>query len=921
MWKHSRRMTSWGLGGLLLLTLVTLAYGQQYTISTVAGSGRATFAGAGRPATSAQLVQPQNVAADSSGNVYVSDQYFHQVFRISSSGLITVYAGSGQPGFSGDNGLAVAAQLNNPASLAVDAAGNLYISDFGNGRIRKVTPAGVITTFASVAALGIALDASGNMYVSTGNTIARLSSNGTLTTLAGTGKPGYSGDNGPAASAQLSGPTGLRVDASGNIYVADTQNQRIRKISPQGNIVTVAGNGQAGFSGDGGPATSASLTLPGDVAIDATGNIIVADSANFRIRSVSASGGIITTIAGGGTSFQDGPAANAFLIEPNGIGFDPNGNLIIALFYGRQVRRLTQNSIATIAGTSPSSSAAENVAATSAALLSPFGVVTDNSGNVYVTDTSDNRIRKISATGLITTFAGNGIWGDTGNGGLATAAEIATPRAVAFDPSGNLYLTTGFGYRIRRIATNGTIDDVAGNINGSSGGTALTTALLYPLGLATNATGSYYIADTLNNRIRRVDASGSVVNIAGTGIPGYSGDGGPATSAQLFQPHQLALDSAGNLYVADTLNNVVRKITTAGTISTVAGTGTAGGTGDGGPATVAQLASPTGVAVDASGNLYIGTAARIRRVDAATGIISTIAGTGTAGFSGDGGIAAAATLNGAESLNFDNSGNLYFVDADNLRVRKLTPVSTTSAAPLIALVANAFGEATLIAPNTWVEIKGLNLGPAGDSRIWGDSDFANNQLPQQLDGVSVMVNGKAAYVYYISPTQINILTPPDAMSGPVQIQLVNNGVASNLFVVQAAAQSLSFFDFVSSAGLLYVYGRHADGGIIGPASLYPGLTTPAKPGETIFVAGTGFGNTDVPIVSGALTQSGMLPQPWPVVAVGGIPAQVTFAGLAAVGTYQFNFQIPPNAPDGDLLLTATYNGLSIEPRLLITIQH
>src|SRR5262249_44451702 len=154
--------------------------------------------------------------------------------------------------------------------------------------------------------------------------------------------------------------------------------------------------------------------------------------------------------------------------------------------------------------------------------------------------------------------------------------------------------------------------------------------------------------------------------------------------------------------------------------------------------------------------------------------------------------------------------------------------------------------------------------------------------------------GKAAYVFFISPTQVNILTPPDAMAGPVTVQLVNNGVASNAFVVQAGSESLSFFNFVSPAGVQYVYGRHADGGIIGPSSLYPGLTTPAKPGEAIYVAGTGFGDTDMPIVSGALAQSGMLPKPWPVVAVGGIPTEVTFAGLAAVGTYQFNFQIPPN---------------------------
>ena len=243
-------------------------------------------------------------------------------------------------------------------------------------------------------------------------------------------------------------------------------------------------------------------------------------------------------------------------------------------------------------------------------------------------------------------------------------------------------------------------------------------------------------------------------------------------------------------------------------------------------------------------------------------------------------------------------------------------------APGIALVANAFTDNPPIAPNTWVEIKGSLLSPAGDSRIWQGSDFANNQLPQQLDGVSVMVNGKAAYVYYISPTQVNILTPPDAMSGPVQVLLTNNGLVSNSFPVQAAAQALSFFDFVSATGSHYVYGRHlSDNSLIGPPSLFPGLTTPVKPGETIYVAGTGFGPTNSPIVSGALMQSGTLPQPWPAVTIGGVSATVTFAGLVGVGTYQFNIQVPSNVPDGDLPLTAAYSGQNTQSQLLITVQH
>jgi len=245
---------------------------------------------------------------------------------------------------------------------------------------------------------------------------------------------------------------------------------------------------------------------------------------------------------------------------------------------------------------------------------------------------------------------------------------------------------------------------------------------------------------------------------------------------------------------------------------------------------------------------------------------------------------------------------------------------TVISGPVITLVANAFGENPLISPNTWVEIKGLNLAPAGDTRIWVDADFVNNLMPTQLDGVSATVNGKKAYIYFISPTQVNILTSPDALTGTIEVQLTNNGVTSNVATVRAEAQSLSFFEFFSS-GNHYVYGRHLDGGLIGPPSLFPGLSTPVKPGEIVYVAANGFGPTDVPVISGAVTQTGNLPLPFPVVKIGGTPAAVSFAGLVAPGTYVIFLKVPSDAPDGDLALTATYNGLTIQPNLLITVQH
>jgi uncharacterized protein (TIGR03437 family) len=235
--------------------------------------------------------------------------------------------------------------------------------------------------------------------------------------------------------------------------------------------------------------------------------------------------------------------------------------------------------------------------------------------------------------------------------------------------------------------------------------------------------------------------------------------------------------------------------------------------------------------------------------------------------------------------------------------------------PAISLVANAEGENATIAPNTWVEIKGSGLSLTGDSRTWKSSDFVGNQLPTQLDSISVTVNGKSAFVYYISPTQINILTPPDAMSGPVPVVVTNNGTPTATFTAQAQPLSPSFFVF---NGGPYVAATHTDGAYIGPATLYPGLTTPARAGEIVVLYANGFGATSTPIASGSTSQSGSL-SPMPVIKIGGVPATVQFAGLIAPGQYQFNISIPVGLT-GDEPITATYNGQTTQPGTLITIQ-
>jgi uncharacterized protein (TIGR03437 family) len=243
--------------------------------------------------------------------------------------------------------------------------------------------------------------------------------------------------------------------------------------------------------------------------------------------------------------------------------------------------------------------------------------------------------------------------------------------------------------------------------------------------------------------------------------------------------------------------------------------------------------------------------------------------------------------------------------------------AATASGPEISEVANAEGENPAIAPNTWVEIKGVDLAPAGDSRMWQGSDFVGGKMPTALDGVSATVNGKAAYVYYISPTQVNILTPPDAMSGAVQVVVTANATVSAGFTARAQAEALSFFVF---NGGPYVAATHANGSLIGPATLYPGSTTPAKPGETVVIYANGFGPTSAAVVSGSETQSGTL-SPLPVIKIGGVAATVQFAGLVAPGEYQFNVVVPASLADGDQPITATYNGLTTQAGALITVQH
>jgi len=419
-------------------------------------------------------------------------------------------------------------------------------------------------------------------------------------------------------------------------------------------------------------------------------------------------------------------------------------------------------------------------------------------------------------------------------------------------------------------------------------------------------------------------SDGAVSTIAGGAGAGFSGDNGPAASAQLSGPAGIAVDTAGNIYFADANNQRVREIS-KGIISTVAGNGTPGFSGDNGPATNAQLnlsplqMMPSGIALDASGNLYIADTAnqRIRKVS--NGTIRTVAGNGAPGYSGDNGPAANAQFANPSGVAADAEGRIYVADSSNGRIRVLAPPPSgpQPLISLISLVANAFGDNPAIAPNTWVEIKGLNLAPPGDARIWQASDFVNNQMPTALDGVSVTMGGRNAYIYFISTGQINVLTPPNLTPGPVQVQATVGGQMSAPFNGMVLPLSPSFFVY---NGGPYVIAVHADSSRIGPVTLYPGLTTPAKPGEVILLFANGFGLIVPPVVSGSASQSGNL-LALPQVMIGGVAATVLSAGLVSPGLYQFNVVVPVSLPDGDHTIAASYGGAITQPGTLLTLQH
>jgi len=675
---------------------------QAYTFTTLVGGGGYSTNVAG---TAARLWMPMTVAVDNAGNVYVADQANHCISKVTPAGVVTILAG--RPGsFGSANGMGGTARFNGPSCAALDNAGNVYVADTGNSTIRKVTPAGVVTTLAGLAGssgsangpgstarfnepYGLAVDIVGNVYVADtfNHTIRKMTPAGVVTTLAGSA--GHSGNtDGTNASARFNGPNGLVVDSATNIYVADTFNHTIRKMTPvEANWVVTTVAGEAGSSGSAdGKNSDARFDEPNGVALDSAGNLYVADFVNNTIRKMTPDGTnwVVTALTGlaGNFGSVDGTNSDARFNVPAGVAVDSAGNVYVADSANNLIREMTPAGtnwvVTTLTGFGGSYGSADGTGI-AARFYGPSGVAADSVDNVYVADTLNNTIRKVTADGVVTTLAGLAGYGGSADG-TGKDARFGNPSGVAVDNAGYIYVADAINSAIRRVTPGGIVTTLAGlpGASGGDDGTNSQARFVYPQGVAVDNAGNLYVADTLGYTIRKVTPVGTnwvVTTLAGH-FDQYTDNfgilNGVGTNAYFNLPASVAVDNKGNVYVADTLNHIIRKITPARVVTTLAGLAGVAGSADG-TKTTARFNAPTGVAVDSAGNVFVADTYNntIRKVTPA-GVVTTVGGLagniGTANGTGS-----AARFSNPAGLALDSAGNLFVADFYFNTIRKGYP--------------------------------------------------------------------------------------------------------------------------------------------------------------------------------------------------------------------------------------------------------
>jgi uncharacterized protein (TIGR03437 family) len=697
-------------------------------------------------------------------------------------------------------------------------------------------------------------------------TSSLVSGQGVISTVAGNGNANAAGDGGPATSASFH-PDGLTLDSAGNIYIADQNNNRIRKVDLNGNITTVAGNGNTQFKGDGGLATSGTVYIAANhngLAVDGAGNLYIADDGHHRIRKVD-SGGIITTVAGTGTqgfSGDGGPAISAQLYRPSGVAVDHAGNLYIADMLNRRIRKVdTSGIITTLAGTGAFGSTGDGGEAVNATLETPVDVTVDAAGNVYFADQDTNTVRKVDPAGIISLFAGNNTFGFSGDGGTAVNAAFAAPYSVTLDSAGNAY-----------------------------------------------------ISDYGNNRVRKVDTSGIITSVAGVGggLGSVNGDGGPPLSAKV-EPAGVAFDSAGNYYIADLGGNRIRKVDVHATVP--------------------------GLNVSAA-SIYFSAPANGNTPASQIVTVSTL-GTSALGFkatgsASNGGTWFQVTSNGLNTPSQMTLSVISLPPAGTYHASVLlTPVQTglpsitipvtldvvATAAPRPAVAANGVVNGASFKPgvtaNALVTIQGTNLASTTDD--WNKA-IGSGQLPTSLDGVTVVFSGRPGYITYISPTQINVLAP-DVSAGTASILVTNLGANSGIVNVPSSLYGPAFFLWPGNQPVA----TRQDYSYAVKAGTFAGLpTVAAKPGDVLVLWGTGFGPTTpapppgVPVPGDKLYSTSVLP----IVTINNVAATVYGAALTSgyAGLYQVAIQVPTSLSDGDWPVVVTVGGVSSPTGVLLTVK-
>jgi hypothetical protein len=629
------------------------------------------------------------------------------------------------------DGTGTAAQFNTPGGLAIDGAGNLIVADGSSNTIRKVTPAGVVTTFIGLAGatvasvdgtgsaarfglpLGVAIDGAGTLYVTDifTSSIRKVTPAGVVTTLAGPTGPlnenNFGSADGTGSAARFNFPTALVLDGAGNLFVTDYRNHTIRKVTPAGVVTTFAGSaGNAGSTN--GTGTAARFTTPRDIVIDGAGNLYVAEQDSNTIRKITPDA-VVTTFAGtaGTSGSTNATGAAARFNSPSGLAIDSAGNLYVGDLDNFAIRKITSAGVVTTLAGAPGSRGDTNGTGSAARFRGPQSVTVDSEGNVYVSDSDNANIRKITPAGVVTTLAGQSkdsfSFGSTN--GTGTAARFSGPGKVAVDSAGNVYVTDLNNDTVRKITPAGVVTTLAGQAgaDGTADGTGAAARFNFLAGITVDPTGNVFVTD--GTRVRKITPAGVVTTFAGGASGSVNGTG---TAARFSNLREIASDSDGNLYVADAGNHIIRKITPDAVVTTFAGLSGSRGSADG--TTGARFNSPEGIAVDAAKNVYVGDGEGflLRKITPA-GVVTTLAGVPEDSLGRDG-VGTAARFGGVTGLAVDFAGNIIAGDYNDYTIRLITPA----------------GVVTTVAGS--LQLEGATDGPGANARFGGPRGVAVDSL-------------------------------------------------------------------------------------------------------------------------------------------------------------------------------------------------